>query len=314
MLDGGILIFTIVFGLIIGSFLSVCVYRIPLGRKKGLSSLDHDEDEDIAENDPTNASVEAPTQILKPQEATEVREHISIAYPPRSFCPNCRQQLSSLHNIPVFSWLLLGGKCAFCKDPIPFRYPLIEILSAFFCVASYSFFDPYTATVVYIFCATLIVLSFIDLDYYILPNVITYPGTALGLFLAACNQYTHIFKWPIVGDLWGSLWGFLAGAGFLFVISEGYFRLRGKVGLGMGDVKLLAMVGVLFGPECAFMTIFLGSFVGAILGSLLLLLQRNSLKRPLPFGPYLALGTLLYLFLGPDFPGAIIRQLITGRP
>lgn len=297
---------SLIFGAIIGSFLSVCIYRIPYGRVKGISSLLLDSEipasdataGDLPESDPT----QEPLPIVQ----------LSIVTPARSLCPCCQKQLLWWHNIPVISWFILGGKCGFCKAGISVRYPLIELLSAALCALSFTRFETSTALVVYIFAASLIVLSFIDIDYYILPNVITYPGTLAGILIAALNHYFSLFSWPIVPDLWLSFYGLLAGGGFLFIISEGYFRLRGKVGLGLGDVKLLAMTGVLLGPEAALVTIFLGSFLGAIIGSLMLLFCKHSMSKPLPFGPYLALGTLLYIFLGPGFPQDLIGTYLYG--
>ena len=296
------ILFSSIIGVIIGSFLSVCIFRIPHGRGKGISSkgIGYTEEDESQDSD------------ISVEEQVTDDEVLTISKPARSLCPSCRAQLKWWHNIPVLSWMLLGGKCAFCKTPISVRYPAVELLSAVFCIFSFQLFDFPTALVVYVFCATLIVLSFIDIDYYILPNVITYPGVLIGVALAAVNHFTGIFAWPIVPDLLDSFLGFLAGAGFLWIISAGYELLRGRVGLGMGDVKLLAMVGVLFGPEAALTTIFLGSFLGAILGVSLILLFRQSMSKPLPFGPYLALGTVLHLFLGPEFPQDLVARYLYG--
>lgn len=300
------ILLSLIFGVIIGSFLSVCIYRIPLGRSKGVS--------ETAIGTPDSEDDSGKDQEAKAEESADSgdEEVLTISSPARSLCPECREQLLWWHNIPVLSWLLLAGKCHFCKTPISVRYPAVEVLSALFCMLSFLYFDTPTAIVVYIFSATLIVLSFIDIDYYILPNVITYPGFVIGILIAAVSHFTGIFSWPIVPDLWGAFYGFLAGAGFLWAISAGYEMLRGRVGLGMGDVKLLAMVGVLFGPEAALVTIFLGSFLGAVIGVLLLAAFKQSMSKPLPFGPYLALGTLLHLFLGPDFPQQFVATYIYG--
>ncbi len=278
-----------IFGALFGSFLSVCIYRIPYGYPKGPCDLDNDDEELEVQNNP---------------------EKISIVYPARSFCPSCNKQLLWWHNIPIISWLLLGGKCHFCKNKIGYRYITVEILSVFFAILSYLKFDPLTALVVYLFVASLIVLSFIDIEYYILPNVITYPSFVVALVLAGINHFYGIFAWPLAIDLYESFFGILAGAGVLFLVSEVYFRLRNKVGLGMGDVKLLAVVGALMGPYASFSTIFVGSFTGAILGIAVLLFNKDSFSKPLPFGPYLALGTILYIYLGPDFPDWFIKKYL----
>lgn len=281
-----------IFGAIIGSFLSVCIYRIPLGR-----NLELGPDEDIPQ----------------PEVKQDPGEKISLTYPPRSFCPKCKAQLSWYHNIPIVSWLFLRGKCAFCKAPISARYPAVELLTAIVSVMSFQSFgmNP-TGVVIFIFCAALIVISFIDYDYYIIPNVISLPGVVIGFILAGVNQYFSIFHAPIVPGLKDACYGLLAGAGFLLFISEIYLRLRKKEGLGMGDVKLLAMTGALFGLEGSLYTIFIGSFLGSVLGVLLVLCSGRKMSQQLPFGPYLALGTFVYIFAGNE---ALVRmlQMLTHR-
>ena len=264
--------FAVIFGAIIGSFLSVCIYRIPLGR--------YDEDS-LSESDGEP----------KP------KEPISITSPARSFCPKCQTTLSWYHNIPIISWVCLQGKCSFCKEAIPFRYPLVELLSAIFCLLCLKSFGlTATGILTYAFCATLIVISFIDIDYYIIPNVISLPGTALGFAVGTLNGFYSIFKYPVSAGFMDSFYGVLVGAGFLFLVSEIYLRMRKLEGLGMGDVKLLAMTGAFFGPACALYTIFVGSLLGSIIGIVLVLVAGRKMTHQLPFGPYLAMGTLLFLF------------------
>ena len=268
-----------IYGLTIGSFLNVCIYRIPYGRVKGLESLEIDEeDEELFE-----------------------KSELSIFEPKRSFCPECNTQLAWYNNIPLFSYLFQSGRCAYCKKPIPFRYPFVEILSALCAWLAYISFPLPTAIVVYIFCAALIVISFIDIDYFIIPNIISLPGMVIALVIAGVNQLTNYFVTPIVPGVLQSLIGLAAGAGFLYLVSEIYFRIKGKIGLGFGDVKLLAMTGLLFGAEAALGTIFIGSILGSIIGVSLILIGGHKFNRPLPFGPYLALGTIIYLFFGIGF-------------
>jgi len=288
-----------IFGLIIGSFLSVCIFRIPYGRtEESLEGSDQAEDNDA-----------------KPATEPETDEkQITIANPPRSFCPSCEKELRWFHNIPLFSWIFLGGKCAYCKASISFRYPLVEILSALFCVLSFKMFGlSFTAFVTYAFSASLIVISFIDYDYYIIPNVISLPGTLLGIVLSLVNTFYPIFNYPLSEGIKDSLLGILAGAGFLLVVSEGYLRLRKKEGLGMGDVKLLAMTGAFFGVSGALYTIFVGSVLGSLLGILFLLAAGKKMTHQLPFGPYLALGTLLYIYVGPQLVTLVLGFFGVGR-
>lgn len=279
----------ICFGLIIGSFLSVCIYRITLGRSSAVEEWDTDEeDNSAADSAPPNSEF--------------FEKKVTVSYPPRSFCPQCGEQLRWYHNIPVVSWLLLCGRCAFCKNPISMRYPVVELLSGTFCFLSYNSFGlTPTGIVVYAFCCALIVITFTDLDYYIIPNVVTYPGTILGLVIVGVNQYTGWFTAPIVNSLLESLYGFLAGAGILLLISEGYLRLRGKEGLGMGDVKLLAMTGVLFGYRASYNMIIIGSCLGAVLGLLLILIAGRKASQYIPFGPYLAFAAVVHILFKVDF-------------
>jgi leader peptidase (prepilin peptidase)/N-methyltransferase len=273
----------IALGLIIGSFLSVCIYRIPLGR------FDDVDNSDIIDE------VEIPPYERQVFEGNPV----SFSFPRRSISPCCKKQLRWWHNIPLVSWLCLGGRCAFCKQGIPMRYPLVELLSAscaFLSVTTYDYTP--TALLVYLFSCALIVITFIDYDYFIIPNLITYPGTIVGICVAAINQWHPSFNMPVVEDLWMSFFGILAGGGFLFLVSEVYLRVRKIDGLGMGDVKLLTMTGALFGPECALFTIFMGSLIGSIGGLLLIGIKGRTMSQHLPFGPSLALGTMLYLFFG----------------
>ena len=264
------LIFTILFGLVIGSFLSVCVYRIPIGR---FDALD-DEGEAIPSS----------------------KEKLSIFYPARSFCPNCNNQLKWYHNIPLFSYIFLNGKCAFCKSPIPFRYPLVEIISAIFSFLSFYFYGvTLEGFIIYSFCACLIVMSFIDIDYFILPNIITYPLSIIGIILTIFNTFFHFLPTPFCQDFTDLGLGLL-GAISLYIIAEIHAFIRKKEGLGFGDIKLLIVIGVFFGWQASFFTIFIGSLVAIIFTILISLFRKNSLSNPLPFGPYLSLGCLSYLF------------------
>lgn len=249
------IVFFIALGLIIGSFLSVCVYRIP--------------------------------------------NELSICKPARSFCPKCNMQLRWFHNIPLLSWIALRGKCANCQEKISFKYPLVELTTAIFAYLSYTHYGfTATALIIFIFCCSIIVSSYIDMDHMIIPNVITLPGTAIAIVLVAINAYTNIFAPPVVADFKMAFWGFMSGAGFLWIIGTLYLVLAKKDGLGMGDIKQLAYTGILFGPECALYTIFVGSMIGTVAVFARFLISRHSLKQHFPFGPYLSLGTATYLFFG----------------
>lgn len=226
-------------------------------------------------------------------------ENIGISSPARSFCPSCGKKLEWWHNIPIVSWLLLKGKCGFCKASISARYPIVELLSGGFAVlAVVQYGVTPTGFLIFAFAAALIVISFIDFDYYIIPNLISLPGTVLGICIGLGNQYFHIFGAPVAATITESLFGILAGGGFLLFISEVYLRLRKIEGLGMGDVKLLAMTGAFFGVPGAIYTIFVGSCLGAILGVVGIVVFRRSASQQIPFGPYLAIATGLFMFTG----------------
>lgn len=282
------------FGLIIGSFLSVCIYRIPLGKY----------DREGNTLDPAEVALQ------------KSEDPVTFLTPRRSLCPHCRKQLEWWHNIPVLSWLLLGGKCSFCSAGISVRYPFIELMTGFFAWLSVTQFGTSpTALVVFLFTCALIVITFIDYDYFIIPNVITYPGAVIGLVLAGISQWTSVFQEPVTHGFVWSLLGVLAGGGFLLLVSEVYLRLRKIEGLGLGDVKLLTMTGACFGPECSLYTIFIGSLAGSLLGITMVLLSGRRMTQHLPFGPYLAFGTVLYLFTGNTVLvklSEFITRLLTG--
>jgi len=274
---------TLLFGLLIGSFLSVCIYRIPRG-----------------------AGYEDLHETLEPHK-NENEKPLHINSPKRSFCPVCLAQLSWFENIPLISWVLQRGKCRHCKTPISARYPTVELMSGGFAILSLNQFGfTPTALLVYVFCAALIVVSFIDYDFYIIPDSISLGGTGLGVLVALVNWKYSFFEWPITPNLLDGILGIISGAGFLLVVAELYFYLRKIEGLGLGDVKLLAMTGALFGPKCALYTIFLGAFIGTIVGITMILLTQRTIKHYLPFGPFLALGTIIYIFLNTEVESALL--------
>lgn len=226
-----------------------------------------------------------------------VPRKMSVSHPARSICPNCERQLTCWENIPVLSWILLFGKCKGCKAPISGRYPLVEILSGIAAAACYIRFglNP-TGILLYIFTVTLIVTTFIDFEFRIIPNVISFPGMTIGLVLGIVSQYTGIFELPITQSALQSLLGFLCGGGFFWAIGEVYYRLYGRVGLGGGDIKLTAMIGAILGVKAIIPTIFAGSLVGAVVGVAMMLLQGTGRKTEIAFGPWLATGALLFIF------------------
>lgn len=242
-----IIVLVFIFGLCIGSFMNVCIYRIPLSR--------------------------------------------SIVSPPSS-CPNCSYQIRFYDNIPVLSYLFLRGKCRGCGIPISIRYPLVELLNGFFAVCVFLKFGFTLQTpVYYAFVAVLVLITFIDIDHQIIPDVISLPG--IPLFMLGAMVIPSM-------SLKASLIGGLLGGGILMGVAKGYWLLTRREGMGGGDIKLLAMIGVLIGWQGVFFTVFTSSAAGTLAGLMVMAWTRNrDMKIAIPYGPFLALGAILYIFFGP---------------
>jgi leader peptidase (prepilin peptidase)/N-methyltransferase len=225
-------------GLIVGSFLNVCIYRLPR------------------------------------------RESVNW---PGSHCTACNRPLSWYENVPIISWLVLRGRCRTCGERISVVYPLVELITGVLFVAGYAIYGwtPMLAVRLAFACA-MVVLFAIDLRHHLLPNIITVPGIVLGFLLS-------LFLPP---GWKASLIGLIAGGGVLFAIAEGYYRLRGVEGLGMGDVKMLSMIGAFLGWKLMLVTLILGSFAGSLIGVGVIALGRGGMKAALPFGTFLAVGAL----------------------
>ncbi|MGD8342149.1 MAG: prepilin peptidase [Desulfobacterales bacterium] len=236
-----------VFGICIGSFLNVCIYRLP--------------------------------------------ESKSIVHP-RSMCPRCGTLIASYDNIPILSYMVLRGKCRYCGARISFRYPLIEFISGIFAVGVFMKYGlSVEALIYYTFIATLLVITFIDIDHQIIPDVISLPG--IPIFFAAS------FALPDI-TLVESILGVLIGGGSLWIVAQLYYVLTRKEGMGGGDIKLLAMMGAIIGWKGVLFTIFVASAIGTVVGILVMLKTRTSMKLKVPFGPFLAIGAIAYIFLGPQ--------------
>jgi leader peptidase (prepilin peptidase)/N-methyltransferase len=154
---------------------------------------------------------------------------------------------------------------------------------------------------VFALSAVLITITFIDLDFKIIPNVISFPGMTLGLLIGIMSQYTGVFAWPITTSAFDSLIGFLLGGGFFYIIGLFYYALTKRVGLGGGDIKLMAMVGALLGYEAIVPSIFAGSLFGAVVGILTVAFKGGGRHTEIPFGPWLSLGTLVYMYVNVSF-------------
>ena len=228
-----------VLGACIGSFLNVCIYRLPRGE--------------------------------------------SLVWP-GSRCTSCGRSLSWFDNLPILSWVVLGGRCRTCRAPVSAMYPIVEATTALAFIGGYLLYGITPLGVVRVlFACALIVLFVTDLQHKILPNMITLPGIVIGFI---CS----VFLPPGWFD---SLIGIVVGGGVLFAIAEGYYRIRGEEGLGMGDVKLLAMIGAFLGWKLVLLTLMLASFSGSILGVALIVSRRGDMKHALPFGTFLAIGAVV---------------------
>jgi len=240
-----VIIFAFLFGAVVGSFLNVCIYRLP-------------------------------------------KEESIVA--PRSRCPACQSPIHALDNIPLLSFALLRGRCRACGASIPWRYPLVEALTGIlFALTVVRFGVTLQAAVLLTFLAGLIVISFIDFDHQIIPNVITLPGIPLGLLTGL------LFRDPPLLD---RLIGALAGAGFLYLVLFYGGVLYGQEAMGEGDLNLIAMVGAFLGWKAVIVTILVGCLVGSVLGLSLIALRRLGRHQHIPFGPFLSLGAVVALFWG----------------
>jgi leader peptidase (prepilin peptidase)/N-methyltransferase len=242
--DPPAVVILILLGLAVGSFLNVCIHRLPLRQ--------------------------------------------SLVSPP-SRCPNCGYQLRWLDNIPVVSYVALGGRCRKCRKGISIRYPIVELLTMGLFLLHYAVFDwtPLLA-VRLLFACSMVVLFAIDLEHQILPDVITLPGTVAGL----------ICSLMLPPGIVSALIGAIAGGGVLFLIAEGWSRLRNVEAMGFGDVKMLAMIGAFLGIELVVLTFVLSSFLGGIIGGLLIFSGRGTMASKVPFGTFLAAAALIASLYG----------------
>jgi leader peptidase (prepilin peptidase)/N-methyltransferase len=231
-------------GLMLGSFMNVCIYRLP----RGLSPVR-----------------------------------------PRSGCPNCGHMLAWYENVPVVSYLVLRGRCRKCRVAISPMYPIIEAITGAVFLAGYLWYGPSALLIVRLaFAWAMIALFVIDYQHQILPNVITIPGIVIGIL-------SNI----LAGPGWiASIIGAAVGAGSLYAIAEIYYRVRHEEGLGMGDVKMLGMIGAFLGWKLVLLTLVISSFLGSIVGVFVLVSRKESLKYAMPFGTFLAVGALVASVVG----------------
>lgn len=257
-----------IFGLMIGSFLNVVIYRLPVMMQR-------------------NWRKECLEYLQLPQE--KPAQPFNLLFP-GSNCPHCNALIKPLQNIPVLSYLRLKGRCAYCQAPISKRYPLIELFTAISsAVVAWHFgFTPQTLYAL-LLTWSLIALSFIDIDHQLLPDSITLPMLWLGLFLSLFGY----FATPP-----DSIIGAIAGYLSLWSVYMGFKLLTGKEGMGYGDFKLLALFGAWLGWQSILMIVLMSSLVGALIGGGLIIFAKHNSQTPIPFGPYLAAAGWLTLIWG----------------
>jgi leader peptidase (prepilin peptidase)/N-methyltransferase len=252
-----VLAFTGAVGAVLGSFLNVCIHRLPRG--------------------------------------------ISVVTPP-SACPRCGERIRPYDNVPVLGWVWLGGKCRHCRNPISVRYPVVEALTAaLFLLAVGQTGLTWSLIPALTFVSAMIVVTLVDYDARIVPDVITLPGIALGVLFSLITPLT------VVGSLIGAAAGFLLFLG----IAWAYRRLTGIDGLGGGDIKLAAMLGAFLGYQGLFLTVFAASLAGTVVGVGMMLLGRGGRKTALPFGTFLAPAGVAAYFWADDiiswYVGLLVR-------
>ena len=245
-----------IFGAIVGSFLNVCILRIPEGE--------------------------------------------SVVHPP-SQCPNCKTPIAFYDNLPLLSYLFLRGRCRACHEGISPRYFVVELMTASLTAALFYKFGLGPAFFFsFIFVAALIAISFIDLDAMIIPDVISLPGIVLRLMVSVAGLYLFDEPVGIIPSPLSSLIGLLAGGGFLWAVGWIYEMFTKVEGMGGGDIKLFAMIGAFLGWQSLLGTLLFASLGGSVIGLTVMLVKGVGRRHPIPFGPFLCLGALLYLFFGKE--------------
>jgi leader peptidase (prepilin peptidase)/N-methyltransferase len=262
-------------GLLVGSFLNVVIHRLPIMLEKSWRcealALDGREPPD-----------EEPYDLVRP----------------RSACPKCKAPITALQNVPVFSWLLLKGRCANCRNPISARYPLVEAFTAVLSAAvAWRFGFGWTTAAALVLTWFLVALAFIDIDTQLLPDGLTLPLLWLGLLLAVAMPRIAGGRLPV--DLRSAVIGAIAGYLALWSVYHLFRLLTGREGMGHGDFKLLAALGAWMGWQILVPLLIGAAGVGAVVGITAVLLRRHKADIPLAFGPYLAAAGWLMLMVGP---------------
>ncbi len=243
------------FGAAAGSFLNVCIYRIPENRS-----------------------------VIRP----------------RSSCPHCGKPIRFLDNIPILSWIFLKGSCRECGEPVSARYLIIEVLAGLLSTVLFMHFDfSLHFLAVFAFCCALVVITFIDLDHQIIPDAITLPGIPICFLLSVLVLKLNWLD---------ALLGIVIGGGSLYLIAFGYRFFAHREGMGMGDVKLLAMLGAFLGWKSLIFILLVSSFLGSLVGLSIVWAKRANMKYAIPYGPFLSLAGIAYVFWGPSVMNFILLR------
>lgn len=263
--------------LLVGSFLNVVIYRLPIMMQREWRK-------------------QAEEIVAEP--AGELPQGQFDLVAPRSRCPSCNHQITALQNIPVISWLALGGKCAKCKNPISRRYPIIELFTAVLsALVAWRFGFGYEAAAGIALTWVLVAISMIDVDHQIIPDSLSLPLLWIGLFLALFHPLhgSQILFIAPKDAIVGALAGYLT----LWSIYHLFRMVTGKEGMGYGDFKLLAALGAWLGYQMLPLIIMLSAVVGAVIGIAMILIKRRDRNIPIPFGPYLAAAGWIAMMYGP---------------
>jgi len=233
------------------------------------------------------------------------REDASIVFP-ASHCPGCRAPLAWYDNIPILSFILLRARCRNCGMRISWQYPVVEAAMAILSVALFLHFGPTSLFGIYfVFCAALLAIFVIDLRHQIIPDRISLPGIVLGFGAAFVNP---LVTWQ------GSLLGILAGGGTLYLIAAGYYLFTKREGMGGGDIKLLAMIGAFLGWQSLLFVIFASSVLGSLAGIGAMIKQKKGGKTVIPYGPFLALAAVIFLFFQAEIRELFIAVYLPPQP
>jgi len=287
-----------VLGLLVGSFLNVVVYRLPIMLERSWKEECEDFLTGLAGNKlASNATTDEEDESVSVK-AVKQRSRFDLSKPD-SHCPHCQHKIAAWENIPIISFVLLGGKCRSCKTRISFRYPVVEALTGIlsFAVAMHFGFGV-QAVAALVLTWSLISLSLIDYDTQLLPDVMTLPLLWLGLILSL---------WGVFVEPATSIIGAVSGYLVLWLMFQLFKLATGKEGMGFGDFKLLAVLGAWLGWQLLPAIILLSSLAGAVIGISLIVFKKHNKDKPIPYGPYLAIAGWLALMWGEQINTAYLR-------